>query len=43
MRRLGRLHGIAPTDYFFTRVKLFFLGVALQAPWQRHGDDLCHL
>ncbi|KPY68937.1 hypothetical protein ALQ96_100743 [Pseudomonas syringae pv. atrofaciens] len=42
MRRLGLLHGRAPTDYFFTRVKLF-LGVALQAPWQRHGDDLCHL
>ncbi|RMP02975.1 hypothetical protein ALP98_101049 [Pseudomonas viridiflava] len=42
MRRLGLLHCRAPTDYFFTRVKLF-LGVALQAPWQCRGDDSYHL
>ncbi|KPW35738.1 hypothetical protein ALO43_100537 [Pseudomonas tremae] len=42
MRRLGLLHRRAPTDYFFTRVKLFW-GVALQAPWQCHGDDIYHL
>ncbi|RMS84783.1 hypothetical protein ALP58_05658 [Pseudomonas savastanoi] len=42
VRRLGLLHGRAPTDYFFTRVKLF-LGVALQAPWQCRGDDSYHL
>ncbi|KPC31817.1 Unknown protein sequence [Pseudomonas syringae pv. cilantro] len=31
MRRLGLLHGKAPTDYFFTRVKLFF-GCSVTGP-----------